>query len=70
MAENPFDIEHFWSSILSRDETLVCSVYATLSQEEKEAVISHLQRMASEPGWHPEQRKSAQVALEVLLQKN
>jgi hypothetical protein len=68
MEENFFDPELFWESILSRDEMLIRSAYKTLNIEEKTAVISHLQRMVSEPGWHPEQCASALAALGTLQQ--
>ena len=59
-------IENFWAEILSRQSDRVRSAFATLSGEEKEAVLNHLRRMTREPGWHPEQADSAEKALQVL----
>ncbi|MGD8455279.1 MAG: hypothetical protein PVF83_02755 [Anaerolineales bacterium] len=59
-------IENLWAEILSRRADRVRSVFATLSTEEKEAVLNHLKRMTCESGWHPEQIDSATKALKVL----
>lgn len=66
--ENPhsINIEQLWDDILSRQAELVRSAIGRLSEEERDAVTNHLQRMAEGPGWHPEQRASAQAALEAL----
>ncbi len=49
---------------------LICgelrNAFEQLEPEEQGAVLEHLQRMSSEPGWHPEQQRSAQAALEVI----
>jgi hypothetical protein len=63
-------LELFWNAMLSRVPERARSAYATLDVEEKQAVLAHLQRMTSEPGWHPEQVRSAQAALEALQEIN
>ena len=60
--------EVLWEQILSRQPDRVRAAFQTLTQDEQRAVLSHLQRMSNEPGWHPEQRASAQVALQALNQ--
>lgn len=59
-------IENLWAEILSRQADRVQSAFATLSAEEKEAVLNHLKRMTCESGWHPEQVDSATKALQAL----
>jgi len=58
--------EDIWSAILSCDEQEIIEVLELLSEEEKKYVISHLQRMVSEDGWHPSQIESASYALQVF----
>jgi hypothetical protein len=60
------DPEGLWDTLLSRQPDQVRTAFYSLDEDQKMAVFSHLQRMASEPGWHPEQRLSAQAALEAL----
>jgi len=55
-----------WSEILSRDPSRICKTFLDLNLEEKVTVRAHLMRMTSEDGWHPEQIKSASVALDAL----
>ncbi len=59
-------LEKTWDGILSRDPQKVASVYSALSVENQKVVLNHLQKMAHEPGWHPEQVKSASFALDVV----
>jgi len=66
MDESGDSVEILWDGLLSRQPDQVRAAYASLDELEKIAVLAHLERMASESGWHPEQRLSAQVALEVL----
>jgi hypothetical protein len=60
-------LEILWDSLLSREPEQVQAAFATLNDEEKKAVQAHLQRMATEEGWHPEQRLSAELALQALV---
>jgi hypothetical protein len=59
-------LEHTWDGILSCDAQKVASVYTALSVENQKVVLKHLQKMAHEPGWHPEQVRSASFALDVI----
>jgi hypothetical protein len=58
--------ELIWESILSRQPELIRNVYQGLSPQEQKTVSEHLTRMKMEPGWHPEQRKSAEIALQAI----
>ena len=58
--------ESLWDRLLSRQQDLIRDSYFTLSAEERESVFKHLVRMTNEPGWHEEQRISAQAALRAI----
>jgi NADH:ubiquinone oxidoreductase subunit E len=62
---DPF--ETLWTEILSRQEERIKAAFSRLSEEEQETVITHLNKMVSEEGWHPEQVVSAITALEAIL---
>ena len=66
MADSFNSLEGIWDGLLSRRPDEVRFVFSTLAVEERTAVILHLQRMANEAGWLPEQRLSAQIALQAL----
>ena len=59
-------VEQFWNEILSRQPQKIRAAFAALDIEAKQAVLTHLERMISESGWHPEQVRSAQAALAAL----
>lgn len=64
---NDFDpLAEFWDQLLSRQPKKIRAAYQRLDQTTRQAVVAHLRRMASESGWHPEQRTSARSALEAL----
>lgn len=60
------DLEEIWDALLSREVQRIRSVYNSLEKEDQKAVLNHLKNMANDPGWHAEQRISAQAALEAL----
>ena len=66
MTDSFNSLENIWDGLLSCRPDEVRLVFSTLAAEERPAVILHLQRMASEAGWQPEQRLSAQSALQAL----
>jgi hypothetical protein len=66
MDENLDPIEDLWDGLLSRQPELVRAAFSSLDLAERAAVLAHLQRIVSEAGWHPEQRLSAQAALDAL----
>jgi hypothetical protein len=67
MKSNGFiPAEEIWDAILSRETSRILSTWRALNQEEQNSVLSHLERMVSEDGWHPEQVISAQCALDAI----
>lgn len=58
--------EIFWENLLSRQPRLIRAAYKILDTETQAAVIAHLRVMTTEEGWHPEQIKSAQTALDFI----
>lgn len=59
-------LEAFWDNLLSRQSDKVQSAFETLDPNQRPSVLAHLKRMITEPGWHPEQRQSAEAALRAL----
>lgn len=59
-----------WTEILSRQPERIQAAYRLLTLEEQDYVLAHLARMTSEPDWHPEQVRSAQMALNALNDKS
>ena len=70
MNDGSISIEQFWDNLLSREPGEVRAAYSMLDKQEQAAVLAHLRKMAGEPGWHPEQRRSATIALEELGELN
>ena len=69
MTRNIEPLDKIWGNLLSRDPILICKTFAQISKTDQGNVYRHLEKMASEKGWHPEQKKSAQVALDVIINK-
>ena len=63
-------LEQLWDEILSRQPEVIKSTFSTLNPDDKQAVLAHLKRMASEDGWQAEQRTSAKVAIHVLEEQS
>lgn len=59
-------LESLWNNLLSRDESLIKLTFGSISPMEQHKIISHLERMITEDGWHHEQVESAARALSVL----
>lgn len=60
-------LEHFWGEILSREADRTRTAFEALEDaDERQAILQHLQRMASEEGWTEPQRLSARLALSAL----
>lgn len=55
-----------WTELLSRDETRIRKAFFRLDQAEKITARTHLIKMTSEDGWHAEQIRSAQTALDAI----
>jgi hypothetical protein len=66
MDEPSGQVEIVWENLLSRQPERIHQVYRSLSISERQAVLAHLLRMIDEPGWHPEQRLSARVAIQAI----
>lgn len=64
--ENQDSLETFWDNLLSRDPALIRAAFSSLDKESQKMVLAHLERMVSEDGWHAEQVKSAQAALDAI----
>lgn len=64
LPEDPLEI--FWDQMLSRDSGQIRSAFYALDAADRANVTAHLERMAGETGWNPEQTKSARIALEVI----
>lgn len=59
-------LEETWSALLSRDKGEVVRVFRALDVESRKVVVQHLTKMSTQEGWHPEQVRSAQIALSAL----
>jgi len=64
MSQDPLEI--LWDGLLSRDEKRIIAVFQFLDKSSQLEVVTHLNRMVSEEGWHPEQVLSAQAALNAI----
>jgi len=63
-------LEKTWGAILSRKKDEIEEVFNSLDIGSQKAVVDHLNKMANEEGWHPEQTRSARIALQVLGERN
>jgi len=68
--ESHKSLDRLWSNLLSRQPALIREAFEGLSPSEQQSIIDHLRKMAHEAGWQPEQRLSAQAALNVLISSN
>jgi hypothetical protein len=59
-------LEKTWDGLLSREKEKIQQTFLSLDAQNQHVVLEHLKKMASEPGWHAEQVKSANVALEAI----
>lgn len=69
MASTSEQLEKIWGDLLSRERDLVISAFQQLDPASRKVVLEHLKEMSTGEGWHPEQKKSADVALEILHKK-
>ncbi len=70
LTEQDTFLEKTWGAILSRDKDAIQRVFFALDGESQKTVMEHLHKMATDEGWHPEQVKSAQIALRSLEQRD
>jgi hypothetical protein len=66
MDNTPELLELLWNDLLSHQPELIRLAFVSLDVPSRKSVIDHLQKMANEPGWQPEQRVSAKAALQAL----
>jgi hypothetical protein len=59
-------VEKFWNAVLSRQPERIRRAVKPLNAPARAALIIHLESMVSEEGWLPQQRESAQTALDVI----
>jgi len=57
------NLEEFWTDVLSESSSRAVTRLAALDEVQREAVLAHLRRMASETGWSEGQRRRAAFAL-------
>ena len=66
MKEKGSFLETSWDNLLSRDPKRILKSFELLDVESQKTVVAHLRKMTTETGWHLEQIKSANEALEAL----
>jgi hypothetical protein len=59
-------LEQLWDNLLSRQPDRIQLAYTSLDTHNQKAVLAHLHRMVTEPGWQAEQRQSAEAAIKVI----
>ena len=62
-------LEKLWGALLSRESQKIKQAFDSLDTASQNAVIAHLNHMATEEGWLDEQRSSAHIALDTIQQK-
>ncbi len=50
----------------SRQPAMIEKAFTSLESDQQKAVMDHLQHLVAEPGWQPEQRVTAQAALDTI----
>jgi hypothetical protein len=62
--------DQLWDNLLSRQPELIRAAFASLDTSGQKAVLAHLNRMASDSGWQPEQKASAEAAIQALADQS
>jgi hypothetical protein len=60
-------LKGIWDSLLGQKPEQIRSIFTALSADDQQAILVHLKKMVTEEGWHPEQRISAETALNAIL---
>lgn len=60
------DLEAIWSALLSEDAAAIRRAWSDLTDDEAQAVVTHLKRMTTGEGYSADQRRAAQFALEAI----
>ncbi len=68
MTQIPDPLDIFWDDILSGQPERILAAFSDLNPSARSAVLAHLKRMATEPGWQPAQQLNASKALRVLAE--
>lgn len=58
--------ENIWDMLLSKQPVIIEKAFDSLESDQQESVLGHLRSMVAEQGWQPEQRVSAQTALDTI----
>ncbi len=66
MSAEQSGFESIWELLLSREPERILAAYVALPADQKKAVLDHLEKMVSEPGWQSGQRISAEAALDAI----
>ena len=66
MNIEPDQIERLWDDLLSRQPQLIRAAFASLNASDQKAVLAHLHHMVKDTGWQPEQKISAEFAIQTL----
>jgi hypothetical protein len=59
-------VEILWEALLSRQPDQIQAAFIILDSGSQRQVLQHLRDMKTDEGWQPEQRFSAQAALDLL----
>ncbi len=59
-------LDQLWADLLSGNPERTQRAWSGLTAPERQAVLAHLDRMATADGWHPAQRAAAAAALKIL----
>ncbi len=60
------DLDQLWETLLSEDAARIRRVWEDVTDDEAQAILTHLARMRDEEGWTDGQRAAAVTALQVL----
>lgn len=66
MTDQEKFLEEIWSALLSREADTIKQAFSILDVASRTVVLNHLRTMVTDSGWHPEQVRSAQAALDAL----
>lgn len=64
MPSDPLEL--FWNAVLSRQPARIRRAVKPLDEAARRALLDHLKSMVTEEDWLPQQRASAQAAIDVI----
>jgi hypothetical protein len=59
-------IDRLWDALLSRDFALIQKTYKHLNEKDQKVIMDHLIKMTIDFGWHSEQKRSAEIAIDAI----